>query len=105
MITRRYVDWVSGFEAEGYKYGWYVLVDREDEHTSTVGEIEFGPFSTRRNAIDMLHRVTPVAGIVVAVGLKTLCAWCGVTIKDGIEPVSHGICGECEKNMTDEAET
>lgn len=27
--------------------------------------------------------------------LKTVCAWCGVLIREGAEPVSHGICRPC----------
>jgi hypothetical protein len=30
-------------------------------------------------------------------GMKTVCAWCGETIKDGPErDPSHGICRQCE---------
>lgn len=28
--------------------------------------------------------------------MKTVCAWCRVVMKDGTEPVSHGICAACE---------
>lgn len=24
------------------------------------------------------------------------CAWCGDTIRDGVPPISHGICATCE---------
>lgn len=26
---------------------------------------------------------------------RSVCAWCGVLIRDGEEPTSHGICGPC----------
>lgn len=30
--------------------------------------------------------------------MKTICAWCGVTMKEGSgEAVSHGLCVDCEK--------
>ena len=27
--------------------------------------------------------------------MKTVCAWCGVVIADGPEPISHGCCPRC----------
>lgn len=27
--------------------------------------------------------------------LRQICAWCGVELSPGAEPVSHGICGPC----------
>lgn len=38
--------------------------------------------------------------------MKTVCAWCNVVMKDGAEPVSHGICATCEAMFfpTDETE-
>lgn len=27
--------------------------------------------------------------------MKLLCAWCGVLMRDGTEPVSHGCCPKC----------
>lgn len=29
--------------------------------------------------------------------LKIVCGWCSIVIKNGIEPVSHGICAHCSK--------
>lgn len=31
----------------------------------------------------------------VASTLRVVCAWCRETIKEGSEPVSHGICASC----------
>ena len=31
----------------------------------------------------------------MATRLKVVCAWCGKTMHDGVEPVSHGICRSC----------
>lgn len=31
----------------------------------------------------------------MATRLKVVCAWCGKTMHDGVEPVSHGICRPC----------
>jgi hypothetical protein len=28
---------------------------------------------------------------------KTVCGWCGLIMKAGEKPVSHGICSECLK--------
>jgi len=28
--------------------------------------------------------------------MKVICAWCGLLIRDGREPVSHGICDRCK---------
>ena len=38
--------------------------------------------------------------------MKTVCAWCGLVLKDGTEPVSHGICVKCNAMFfkTDETE-
>lgn len=31
---------------------------------------------------------------------KSVCAWCGKTLREGPEPVSHGICESCaEENL------
>ena len=30
---------------------------------------------------------------------KIICAWCGKVMKEGEEPVSHGICKECAKKI------
>lgn len=27
--------------------------------------------------------------------LKLVCAWCSALIRDGVEPISHGICKPC----------
>jgi hypothetical protein len=27
--------------------------------------------------------------------MKVVCAWCGKLIRDGLEPISHGICPVC----------
>jgi hypothetical protein len=35
--------------------------------------------------------------------LRVVCAWCQVLMKDGPpEPVSHGICPECEKKLLED---
>lgn len=41
--------------------------------------------------------------------MKTICAWCGELIKKGEkivetekEPISHGMCSECEKKVRQE---
>lgn len=35
--------------------------------------------------------------------VKVICAWCKKVLKDGPEePVSHGICEECEKKLREE---
>jgi hypothetical protein len=31
----------------------------------------------------------------VAVSIKSVCAWCCVVLRQGIEPVTHGICDSC----------
>lgn len=31
--------------------------------------------------------------------LKTVCAWCDLTICEGPGPVSHGICGACAERL------
>lgn len=31
----------------------------------------------------------------VIVQHKVVCAWCQLVLKEGIEPVSHGICPKC----------
>lgn len=31
----------------------------------------------------------------IAPDLKTVCAWCEAVIREGEEPVSHGICKTC----------
>lgn len=31
----------------------------------------------------------------IATTLKAVCGWCGLLIRDGREPVSHGLCVEC----------
>ncbi len=37
----------------------------------------------------------PVPPPVVVEDLRTECAWCGVLIRDGAAPTSHGICPAC----------
>ena len=33
--------------------------------------------------------------------LRKICAWCNGTLREGVEPTSHGICADCaEKEMT-----
>lgn len=32
---------------------------------------------------------------------KVVCAWCGKLLKDGKEPISHGICEPCAKKVLD----
>jgi len=31
------------------------------------------------------------------------CAWCGLELRPGIEPTSHGICDSCAKDFLTEA--
>lgn len=31
----------------------------------------------------------------VAVIIKSICAWCSRVLRDGVEPVTHGICDSC----------
>lgn len=33
---------------------------------------------------------------------RVICSWCGRTIKEGVEPVSHGICPGCADVMLEE---
>ena len=35
--------------------------------------------------------------------LKEVCAWCGHVIRDGVDPVSHGLCDRCLEKMKMEA--
>jgi hypothetical protein len=28
---------------------------------------------------------------------REVCAWCGAIVRDGIEPVSHGMCQSCRQ--------
>lgn len=30
---------------------------------------------------------------------KVVCAWCGAVLKDGEEPISHGICELCSEKV------
>ncbi len=34
--------------------------------------------------------------------MKIVCAWCGKTLQEGKEPVSHGICADCAKTLKEE---
>jgi hypothetical protein len=34
--------------------------------------------------------------------LRVVCAWCGLTIRDGMLPISHGICSKCQKELEDD---
>jgi hypothetical protein len=34
--------------------------------------------------------------------LKVVCAWCGVTLRDGVRPISHGMCVCCRALMNQE---
>ncbi len=34
--------------------------------------------------------------------LKLVCSWCAMTIREGVEPISHGICMSCRVNIHDE---
>jgi len=31
----------------------------------------------------------------LAVSIKSICAWCSRVLREGIEPVTHGICDSC----------
>lgn len=33
---------------------------------------------------------------------KCVCAWCKGVIRDGVEPVTHGICPRCLKEVEDD---
>lgn len=43
---------------------------------------------------DLDHPPTPLP-VRSAVILKVACAWCGKTLREGAQPVSHGICEVC----------
>ena len=30
---------------------------------------------------------------------KVVCAWCGKTLVEGLQPTSHGICHRCERDF------
>ena len=30
---------------------------------------------------------------------KRICAWCGLVLAEGREPISHGICKDCKREM------
>lgn len=34
--------------------------------------------------------------------MKVVCAWCGVVLAEGDEPVSHGLCQPCKANLEGE---
>jgi len=31
--------------------------------------------------------------------MRVICAWCGKLIREGDEPISHGICEECYQKL------
>jgi len=31
--------------------------------------------------------------------MKKVCSWCGLVLEDGPEPITHGICPECEDRV------
>lgn len=33
---------------------------------------------------------------------RLICGWCHTTLRDGVEPVSHGICAGCASKLRDE---
>ena len=35
---------------------------------------------------------------------RVICSWCRCTIKEGVEPVSHGICPKCADDILEEVE-
>ena len=35
---------------------------------------------------------------------KIICAWCSTTMRDGIEPISHGCCADCGPKVVDQVE-
>jgi hypothetical protein len=35
---------------------------------------------------------------------KVVCAWCNRVLKEGTEPISHGICPECAASLKSETE-
>jgi hypothetical protein len=37
--------------------------------------------------------------------LRVDCAWCNATMSPGREPVTHGICAECEKQYFPEKDS
>jgi hypothetical protein len=30
---------------------------------------------------------------------RLVCAWCGEILREGVEPISHGICPTCEQEV------
>jgi hypothetical protein len=36
-----------------------------------------------------------LAGLPVPAPMKVVCAWCTTVIRDGVAPISHGICAPC----------
>ena len=46
--------------------------------------------------------VDACAGVLVereaAQPMKSICSWCGTLIRDGREPISHGICADCAEH-------
>lgn len=48
--------------------------------------------------------VLPYVHILLAgLPLKLVCAWCGLVIRKGVGPVSHGMCSACQKQFEAEA--
>ena len=39
------------------------------------------------------------------IDLRIKCAWCGITIREGIGETSHGICSKCQKELEEDVNT
>jgi len=47
--------------------------------------------------------VVPYASVeIVRVPHKAICAWCDGLIRDGVLPVTHGICPACKERLEQE---
>ena len=34
--------------------------------------------------------------------LRAVCSWCGTLIREGVEPISHGMCPPCADKMLEQ---
>lgn len=47
---------------------------------------------------------TAAAALLASTQLRTICAWCSVTMREGpLAPVSHGCCEACSDTLVNEA--
>ncbi|KKM66775.1 hypothetical protein LCGC14_1477830 [marine sediment metagenome] len=63
---------------------------------------------SREEAVDVsvefrgrLMRIYHVNGLVedLRYQARSVCAWCGLVLKDGLPPTSHGICDRCSERV------